>query len=66
MDEMINNVKDIASTLAGMVAGAAGIAKTLGYDLDPSILQKINLEGIAMAVVGIFLIFGMGGKKKAV
>jgi len=63
MDEMVNNVKSIASTLTGIVTGIAGIAKTLGYELDPSILQKLSVEGLAFVAVGAYLIFGVGKKK---
>lgn len=63
MDEIINNVKSVASTLAGIVASLAGAAEALGYKLDPTILQKVDTTAVALVVVGVYLIFGQGKKK---
>lgn len=62
MDEYVKNVKDFATTLAGIVASVVSAAKVLGYEIDPTVIAKIPLDGIAFAVIGFVLIFKVGKK----
>lgn len=63
MDDITANIKDVSTTLGGLVASVVGVAQVFGYTIDPSILAKIDLQGVATAVVGVLLIFKVGGKK---
>ena len=63
MNEYVENVKDMSTTLAGIVASCVSAAKVLGYEIDPSFIARIPLDGIAFALIGFVLIFKVGKKK---
>jgi hypothetical protein len=58
----MDNVKDVGTTIGGLITSAAACMKIFGYELDPAILAKINVDGIALAIVGFLLIFKVGKK----
>lgn len=60
MDEIIANVKEVSTTLGGLIASAAGLMKTLGYELDPTIIAKLDPTGAALVIVGVLMVFKMG------
>ena len=64
MDEIIQNAKELSTTLTGILAGVAGAMKVLGYELDPGILQKIDLQSIALVIIGVMFVFKVGPGKK--
>ena len=60
MDEIIANVKEVSTTLGGLIASAVGLMKTLGYELDPAIIAKLDPTGVALVIVGVLMVFKMG------
>lgn len=62
MNEYMDNVKDVGTTIGGLITSAAAFAKIFGYEIDPSVIAKINVDGIALAIVGFLLIFKVGKK----
>ena len=62
MQEYMDNVKDVGTTIGGLITSAAAFAKIFDYELDPSLIAKVNVDGIALAIVGFLLIFKVGKK----
>jgi len=61
LEELKNNLKNLSSTLTGLVASISLLVGEFGYQIN---MPPEKMNKLALVAMAAYLIFGVGGKKK--